>query len=239
MMLKKLISNSLRKAGYQISKVSTLDTDIKAGKYSWLQEMGIRTVLDVGANVGKFTNLISDILTDVSIYSFEPLAECFDELIKNTKHLENVKYFNFALGEQQSQTTIYHNEFSPSSSILKMKELHKDLYPSTTNSVKEIVQIKDMDSLNDKINWIPKTLMKIDVQGFEINVLKGTISSLNNIDVIIIETLFVELYESQTQFDDIYSFLVKHNFGYRGNFEQIKDPKSGRILWADAIFIKN
>jgi FkbM family methyltransferase len=238
-MLKKLILNSLRKAGYQILKVSTLDTDIKAGKFSWLQEMGIRTVLDVGANVGKFTNLISDILTDVNIYSFEPLAECFDELTKNTKHLENVKCFNYALGEEQSEITIYHNEFSPSSSILKMKELHRDIYPSTANSVEEIVQIKDMDSLNDKINWIPKTLMKIDVQGFEINVLKGATSSLNNIDVLIIETLFVELYENQTQFDDIYSFLVKRNFSYRGNHEQIKDPKSGRILWADAVFIKN
>jgi len=237
-MLKKLISNSLRKTGYQISKVSTLDTDIKTGKYSWLQELGIRTVLDVGANVGKFTNLVSNILKDVNIYSFEPLAECFDELTKNTQHLENVKCFNFALGEKQSEITIYHNEFSPSSSILKMKELHKDIYPSTRNYVEEMVQIKDLDSLNDKINWIPKTLMKIDVQGFEINVLKGATFSLNNIEVIIIETLFVELYENQTQFDDIYSFLVKRNFSYRGNFEQIKDPKSGRVLWADAIFIK-
>lgn len=183
--------------------------------------------------------MISEILTNVNIYAFEPLADCYKELIENTKHLDNINYFNFALGEKESESIIYHNEFTTSSSILEMNDMHKSIFPKTIHSFSENIHIKDLDSLDDEIIWIQKTLMKIDVQGFEINVLKGAISSLNNIDVIIIETLFVELYENQTQFDDIYSFLVKRNFSYRGNFEQIKDPKSGRILWADAIFIKN
>lgn len=237
--LKKSLRALLKQKGYQICKISTLESDIKEGKYAWLQDMGIRTALDVGANVGKFTTMISEILSNVNIYAFEPLADCYKKLIENTKHLDNINYFNFALGEEESETIIYRNEFSPSSSILEMNEIHKSIFPKTIHSFGENIHIKDLDSQDDKIIWIKKTLMKIDVQGFELSVLRGVNSSLNKIDIIIIETIFLELYKNQARFGDIYNFLVERNFSYQGNFEQIKDPKSGRILWADAIFIKN
>jgi len=237
--LKKSLRALLKQKGYQICKIFTLESDIKEGKYAWLQDTGIRTVLDVGANVGKFTKMISKILSNVNIHSFEPLADCYKELIENTKHLDNINYFNFALGEKESESIIYHNEFTPSSSILKMKDLHKKIFPETTHSFNEIIQIRDLDGVNDEINWIQKTLMKIDVQGFEMSVLRGANSSLNKIDIIIIETIFLELYKNQARFDDIYNFLVERNFSYQGNFDQMKDPKSGRIIYADAIFIRN
>ena len=181
--LKKSLKTVLKQKGYQVCKIPTLENDIKEGKYTWLQDMGIRTVLDVGANVGKFTSMISEILSNVNIYSFEPLADCYKELIENTKHIANINYFNFALGEKESETTINHNEFAPSSSILKMKELHIKSFPQTAHSFNEVIQIRDLDGVNDEINWIQKTLMKIDVQGFE-------------------------LYKYQARFDDVYSFLV-------------------------------
>lgn len=237
--LKKSLRAVLKQKGYQICKISTLESDIKEGKYVWLQDMGIRTVLDVGANVGQFATMISKILSNVNIYSFEPLSDCYKELIKNTRHLNNINCFNFALGEKESETIIYHNEFSPSSSILKMKELHKKIFPQTTHSFSEVIQIRNLDSVNNEVNWIQKTLLKIDVQGFELSVLRGANSSLNKIDIIIIETIFLELYKNQARFDDIYNFLVERNFSYQGNFDQVKDPKSGRIIYADAIFIRN
>jgi len=237
--LKKSLRTILKQKGYQICKISTLESDIKEGKYVWLQDMGIRTVLDVGANVGKFTTMISKILTNVNIYSFEPLAGCYKELIENTKHLDNINYFNFALGEKESETKINRNEFAPSSSILEMNEMHRSIFPNTIHSFSEDIRIKDLDSLDNEIIWIQKTLMKIDVQGFELSVLRGANSSLNKIDIIIIETIFLELYKNQARFDDIYNFLAGRNFSYQGNFDQVKDPKSGRIIYADAIFIRN
>ncbi len=236
--LKKSLKAVLKQKGYQVSKISTLESDIKEGKYAWLQDMGIKTVLDVGANAGKFTTMISEILSNVNIYSFEPLADCYKELIENTKHIANINYFNFALGEKESETTINHNEFAPSSSILEMNEMHKSIFPKTRHAFSENIHIKNLDSLDDEILWIPKTLMKIDVQGFEVSVLRGANSSLNKIDIIIIETIFLELYKNQARFDDIYNFLVERNFSYQGNFDQMKDPESGRIIYADAIFIR-
>ena len=237
--LKRKLSDLLKHKGYQISKISTLERDVKSGKYTWLQEMGIRTVLDVGANVGSFTKMISTILDNINIYAFEPLADCYTALVKNTEQLENVTCLNCALGDTNSESSIYHNEFSPSSSLLKMKELHKDIFPQTKNVFNEKIKIRKLDSFGNEINWAHKILLKIDIQGFELNVLKGADSSLKKIDIIIVEVLFVELYENQTRFDDIYKFLYERNFSYQGNFNQVADTKTGRIIYADAIFIKS
>lgn len=238
-MFKNIIYKILRWKGYQITHIQTLDTQIESGKFKWLQELEIKTVLDVGANTGQFVNMINKILPGVKIYSFEPVKESFEILKQLENNYNNLKAFNFALGSDSREQTIFKNEFLPSSSLLSMTQVHKNIFPYTRESESETIFIKTLDSISNQIVFQTKVLLKVDVQGFEINVLKGAISSLSNIDIIIIETLFVELYYNQTQFNDIYSFLVKRNFSFRGNFEQIRDPKSGRILWADAIFIKD
>ena len=120
-----------------------------------------------------------------------------------------------------------------------MKQLHKDIFPKTQNEFKEKVKIRKLDSFVNEINWTPKILLKIDVQGFELNVLRGANSSLKRIDIIIIEVLFVGLYENQTSFDDIYKFLCERKFNYQGNFNQVTDTETGRIIYADTIFVKN
>ena len=175
----------------------------------------------------------------INIFAFEPLVDCYTSFIKNTEQFENVKCFNCALGNTNSESLIYHNEFSPSSSLLKMKQLHKDIFPKTQNEFKEKVKIRKLDSFVNEINWTPKILLKIDVQGFELNVLRGANSSLKRIDIIIIEVLFVGLYENQTSFDDIYKFLCERKFNYQGNFNQVTDTETGRIIYADTIFVKN
>lgn len=238
-MSENIFEKVFRKAGFQLSRINTLERQIDKGEFRWLQEMNIQTVLDVGANTGQFVALISKILPDAKIYSFEPLKECYEILKKMENSNHNLKTFNIALGNKSGEETIFKNEFTPSSSILMLKELHKSTFPHTEHFSEEIIQVKDLDSIKDKIQWVHKTLMKIDVQGFEINVLRGADASLDDIYIIIIETLFVDLYENQTQFDDVYSFLTERNFSYKGNLEQFKDPKSGRILWADAIFMRN
>lgn len=238
-MLKKLISNSLRKIGYQISRIQTLDDKIMKGEFKWIQDFKIKTVIDVGANVGKFTILINKIINNAKVYSFEPISDCYEQLVKNTKRIDNVECFNIALGRESKETVINRNEFLPSSSFLEMEPLHKSVFPRTHNLAKEKVTITTLDKIHNEIDWAPKILLKIDVQGFELSVLKGANSSLNLIDIIIVETIFVELYKNQARFNDIYNFLVERNFSYCGNFNQFNDPESGHILWADAIFIKN
>lgn len=238
-MIKQSINKYLGKIGYQIRKSESIDRDIKCGKYNWLISRNINSVLDIGANIGNFSLFIKKILPHSSIYAFEPLKECYLQLIDNTRNLDNVKCYNFALGEDISSSTIYHSQFAPSSSILPMDDMHKQAFPHSKESSIEKIEINTLNNFFQTNEITTPILMKIDVQGYEKQVLQGAQNVLSLIDIIIVETSFVELYKDQALFDEIYSLMSQNSFKYFGNFDQIKDPNSGLVLQADAIFIKN
>jgi FkbM family methyltransferase len=237
-MFKKIIDKILGWKGYEITRIQNLDTKVESGEYRWLQDLKIKTVLDVGANAGRFATMINKILPGVKIYSFEPIKDCFEILKQLEKSNHNLKTFNFALGNKSGEQTIFKNEFLPSSSLLSMAESHKNIFPYTRESKPETINIKTLDSISDEIEFLSRVLLKVDVQGFELEVLKGAKESLKSIEIIIIETSYLELYESQPLFDDVYTFLKNSGFVYYGNFDQMPDPKTGLVLQSDAIFIK-
>ena len=81
-------------------------------------------------------------------------------------------------------------------------------------------------------------LIKIDVQGYELFVLHGGPETVKRARALIVETSFTKLYEGQPLFDDIYKTLKKSEFDYGGNWDQLTDPRDGRILQTDAIFLR-
>jgi len=238
-MLKFYINTLVRLFGYQFVKKQTLSYLINTNHFKWFRDLQIKTIIDIGANEGQFALAMNNGIPDATFYSFEPLKECFDALKKNTTNIKHIEYFNYALGEVEDEQIINHNEYSPSSSFLKMGDLHKSVFPNTSNTIMEKIKIKSLDSFYGKILFEKKVLLKIDVQGYELNVLKGAKKILKKTDIIIIETSFFSLYEGQPLFHDIYEYLISENFSYYGNFEQLANPHDGQILQADAIFLKN
>jgi FkbM family methyltransferase len=204
----------------------------------WLQNRGIKTVLDIGANTGQFANRVNEILPSVKIISFEPIKKCFDELLINTKSI-NVTAFNIALGQENTQQEINISAHSPSSSLLKMADLHTEVFTGTNFVEKETITVKKLDDLFNELNVDGKFMVKIDVQGFEDRVIKGGIESLKKADSILIETSFEELYEDQLLFDGIYQLLTGIGFIFKGNVTQAINKKDGRILYAESLFINS
>ncbi len=234
-----LIKGIFHLFGLEISKRSFTKDRLRRGEFDWLRRMDIKTIYDVGANNGEFVRFISAIFPDAQIYSFEPLKEPYEELKINTDYVKKIEYLNYALGDNDGESIIYHNEFSPSSSILKMTDAHKNPFPYTKDAYEEKIQIKRLDSVFPEFNNIKNILLKIDVQGFEMNVLRGAEKFLPMASMVIIETSFETLYESQPLFNDIYDYLTENGFEYKGNLGQLCSPVDGKILQADAIFIKN
>ncbi len=237
-MLGRLINTVLHFFGLELHYYESNEYLISKGRYKWIQEIGINTVLDIGANSGQFATLIHKIIPSASIYSFEPLQGCYQKILKLKKQIPKLICFNIALGEKNESALINRSEFSPSSSLLPMEELHKVAFPYTATTTSELITIMTLDSMSDQIEFRDKILMKIDVQGFEMNVLRGAVSVLSKVDVLIIESSFKKLYKDQPLFSEIYSYLVTKGFIYQGNFDVIIHPLTGEYLQVDAIFVK-
>jgi FkbM family methyltransferase len=210
----------------------------EATRFLWLTSLGLRTVFDVGAHAGEFAEMIHKILPGVAIISFEPLAEPFERLQRSTKGIPNFRAFNCALGAENSTLVMHHNEFSPSSSLLAMADLHKESFPFTKLVTSESVEVRRLDDVARDVLTEEEILIKIDVQGYEEKVLVGGEDLIARSRLLIIEVSFKALYEEQPLFHDIYQHVRKKGFKYMGNFDQLLSPGDGSVLQADAIFIR-
>lgn len=230
-MIKKYIKILLHAIGFDVKKYTPPN-------YGWIKERNITVVIDIGANIGQFAKLIDDVLPGVRIYSFEPIKSCYDELVKKCRSL-NLKAFNFALGEKEDKTEIHVSQHSPSSSLLEMAELHKELYEYTQLSTKESIVVKTLDGIASELNLSNQNYMvKIDVQGFEDKVIKGGENTIKNAQIILIEMSYQTLYNGQLLFSGLNKFLEQLGFEFAGNFEQYTDPNNGRVVYSDSIFLK-
>ena len=236
--IKQWINGVLGVTGYEIRHTPTVANEMARGKYRWLQERKIATVFDVGANVGQFAEMMRAVFPQATIYSFEPLASCYGILARKMTSLQPMFSYPIALGKVDGVTTIYHNDFSASSSLLPMAGRHREAFPHTGHATEEQVTVRPMDTVMSSVAYESPVLMKIDVQGFELDVLAGATRTLQRVDVLIVETSMVELYEQQPLFHEVYEFVRARGFVFAGSFDQIVDPSSGAVLQADAIFVR-
>ena len=234
----RVLNRLIRPFDLEVARSQFILNRVKSGEFAWLRNQHVATVLDVGANTGQFAAMIRAILPDAYIYSFEPLRGCFNALQEQTRSLKNIQCFHCALGSSNGKTTIHANEFSPSSSLLTMSDLHKESFPYTKNTVEETIEIRTLDSFLPELRLQKKVMVKIDVQGFELNVLRGAEAALANVDILIIETSFYELYVGQPLFEEVHRHMTERGFSYRGNFDQVYSAVSGEVLQADAIYIR-
>jgi len=148
----------------------------------------------------------------------------------------NFYCYKYAIGRSDSIATMNVNESTATSSLFNSSSYLKENFSvaSTLNTIE--VPVKKLDSLDLLLEG--PVLLKIDVQGYEQEVLLGAVNTLKNIDTILVELSFAELYEKQPLFEDIYALLKSNGFVYAGNYDQINSPINGLVLQADGIFFK-
>lgn len=186
----------------------------------------ITGVIQVGANIGQELPLITKFTEN--IYLFEPLAKVFEELKKNSSNYKNVKIFNYALGEKE-ETSIIHianSNNSVSSSILK-PSLHLHYFPEIKFETSEEINIKRFDNIDFQFY---ANFLILDVQGYELKVIKGFGDIINDIDFIYTEVSIEEMYENNILIEELDHELNELGF-LRTNTKFASNKPQGDALY--------
>lgn len=202
--------------------------------------IGLRpmTVLDIGANRGMFARTIHYLFPNAEILAFEPLIDCYNDLCNLKQTISTLECYNFAVGDQNGEDWINRSSYDFSSSILKMNNLHKLLFPySAGESLEKINKIR-LDSFLGNRELKRPILLKIDVQGYEKFVLEGSSQILQQVDYILCELSFVSLYEQQPLFNEMYTFLIREGFEYLGHIAENREPNSTQLIQIDGLFVR-
>ena len=222
-------SNNIQIIEHKLSELRILD---------FLKKNKICTLVDIGASNGDFIMLTKAIHPKSIIHAFEPIPAVYETLKDRFKEFNDVFCYNSALGKIEGVIDFYENEYSQSSSILRMAKSHINEFPFTKNTVIKKISIKKLDELFSQNKLEKPLLLKIDVQGYESEVILGGREIILQADYIIIEVSFCELYTGQALFDEVNKQLVELGFVYSGNVYQIISKETGRVLQADALYHK-
>lgn len=229
----------IRKFGYDVVRYVETPGSANFRRLNAIQTNQVDLVLDVGASEGFFGTKLRKSGYKGRIISFEPLDTSYKNLLKATESDEFWKPVNTAIGNYDGEVMINISGRETSSSILPMLSSHTDVAPDSFYVDNKKVFIKRLDSLlNNVIAQGNHLYLKIDVQGYERNVLEGAVETLKRTEVIEVEVSMVPLYEGSILFREMLNTLDNLGFILISWDDVLVDPKTGFVLQSDCIFMR-
>lgn len=206
-----------------------------------LESHQVNVVLDVGANSGQYATGLRRAAFKGRIVSFEPLSEPFSLLANKASADPLWDCRQCALGDADGTISInVAANAGESSSVLPMLKSHQDAFPWANYVGTEKVPIHRLDSVAPEIlRSTDVAFLKIDVQGFEKQVLAGSKSTLNDRCVgMQLELSFAPLYEGGMLIREALDLAYSLGFTLTGLLPCVTDTRNGRMLQADGIFYR-
>ncbi len=192
------------------------------------------TVVDIGANRGQFALAVRNI-TRANIISFEPLPEVAAIFKKIFSGDPTVRLHIAAIGEKFEKRLIHLSARDDSSSLLEIGESQSILFPGTHKVGALEIEVRTLDFFLTQYEIVRPALLKLDVQGFELQALAGCKKLINNFDFVYCECSFVELYKNQKLADEVIEYLRSLNFSISGIYNPSYD-RDGNCIQADLLF---
>lgn len=192
-------------------------------------KLDIRGVIHVGAHVGQEYMNYKRHGIDNMLF-FEPVPEIYEKLIKALPKDSSIKTFNIALGNETGEREMYIETVNQgmSSSLLE-PGTHLVTYPHIVFPEKKKVSIDKLDNI--EFPKLAYNMLNMDVQGFELEVLKGAVKTLPYIDIIYTEINTEDVYKNCAHVEDLDAFLSIFNF-------KRVETKMACKSWGDALYIK-
>jgi FkbM family methyltransferase len=206
---------------------------------SILSRCEVDHVIDVGANTGQFGRLVRSIYSG-TISSFEPVSLAFAELAGAVSSDENWSAYQCALGAQSEMKTIHVPSALNFSSLLTANDYCVTTFGKrAVGQREESVTIRRLDEVLEEISpgsSRQKIYLKLDTQGYDIEVFKGLGDRLKNVVALQSEVSLIPIYENMPHWTESISIYEKAGFAVAGMFPVSWD--SGRIIEYDCVLTR-
>jgi FkbM family methyltransferase len=237
--MKKIIKKSLHSLGLDFHRLSP-SSNSSVQLLAALNHVQANTVFDVGANIGQFAQELRSVGFSGEIISFEPLSSAHAVLSKAAQADAKWKIHpRAAVGDQDGEIEINIAGNSVSSSVLPMLDAHSSAAVSSAYVATERTPLIRLDTVAEHyLSPDSRPFIKIDTQGFEWQVLDGATETLKRAQGVLLELSLVPLYDGQRLWREIIERMEKEGFTLWAIQKGFTDPRTGRSLQVDGIFLR-
>lgn len=225
---------SVGQFGYDFIRITKIDRSTHGVKryLKKLQSRGFHphSVLDVGANYGAWSQIASAVFSDAKFYLIEPQVEMKPFLDRFCAGRPEARWFQAGAGAEVGELALTAWDDFAGSSFLPS--------PPTPAQTQRRVPVITIDSLVNQEEIILPKLVKIDVQGFELEVLKGANCCFGVTELFIIEVSFFKTTPDHPIFHDVVHFMSQRDYVVYDFVDLKYRPFDGALGQADVCFVK-
>jgi len=234
-----LVKKAFRGMGVEVQRWAGSNTE-EAVIGNLLRLVEPAAILDVGANTGQFARNLRGLGYAGTIISFEALPLVHAELMRNASKDDRWLVAPCAaLGSSHGTAEMNVAGNSASSSLLPMLDAHLHAAPESAYTGKQTVVTARLDELSaEMLPTLGDVYLKIDTQGYELEVLKGAGSLLDRVRVIQVELSLTRMYDHSPTLATMVPYVEGLGFELFNLTPTFKDRRSGRLLQADGFFVR-
>jgi FkbM family methyltransferase len=237
--LKRVINRMLGLAGLRLVKNIPALGEADLGLQQILKLLEIDVVFDVGASFGQYGERLRKIGYLGHIVSFEPQLAAFSVLREKTLKDANWDAVPIALGDQEITQNLNVSQNSMSSSFLFTAPDILCIEPTIARVRTESVSVRRLDQIYRSLDGSGANFfLKLDVQGYEPNVLTGAREFLLTCRAVQMEIALLPSYQCQLLFQDMVELMLQKRFLLVHLERGLWDPCSGFLIEVDGIFVR-
>lgn len=184
-------------------------------------------VIDIGASTGVWTSECREVFPDADYFLVDPLPRNEAALAALAGRDRRLSYWRGALGARSGETVFYDHGDQSSA-------LASPAFPGTPI----VVPIRTLDEVLGEHPLRDPLLLKIDVQGFELEVLRGATETLTRTELILVEVNFLESYENGALAHEVIALLGDHGFRILDFCTYSQRPLDNRLAQSDMLFVR-
>jgi FkbM family methyltransferase len=198
-----------------------------------MRSLDIKVIYDIGAHVGTWSLLAKAIYPSAEIHGFEPMLQHRGEFLTNFADMKDVVLHSVALGSTNAAATFHVANSVSSSSVLPLAEAADGF------GLKEVgqfsVELHRLDDYRATHRMKLPDMIKLDVQGYELEALRGGEQCLRAAQAALMEVSFVEIYRGQPLFADVVRYMA--DVGFQLHAFSIATPLGRSLVQTDVLFL--